>query len=50
MEGERERNDGQMKTYMKKKERERDLLMFTLGNQYLSPPLLLLQRALVSEL
>lgn len=32
-----------------KKERERDLLMFTLGNQYLSPPPLLLQRALVSR-
>lgn len=30
-----------------KKERERDLLMFTLGNRYLSPPLLL-QSALVS--
>lgn len=33
-----------------KKERERDLLMFTLGNQYRSPPPLLLQRALVSGL
>lgn len=37
------------KTYMKK-ERERDLLMFTLSNQYLSPPPLLLRWAFVSML
>lgn len=42
------RNDGQMKT--NKKGRERDLLMFTLCNQYLSASPLLLQKALVSVL
>lgn len=44
----RSENDRQVNKCIKK-EKERDLLMFTLTNQYLSPPLLL-YRALASML